>query len=131
MLGVWSGAWTEHPPFVECTGHYVLDIEWGDEAASGIRVTHVKHLYGDTGCKVWSPDAAPAPGCAKRWAVVGGDLRMASGGSQADAAHRVFGVQDAALTSPYSGMARHLVGHYARDRDIESVCYLFTPNLRR
>ena len=40
----------EHAPFVACTGHYVLDIEWGDEAAPGIRVTHVKHLYGDTGC---------------------------------------------------------------------------------
>jgi hypothetical protein len=40
----------EHAPFVPCTGHYVLDIEWGDEAAPGIRVTHVKHLYGDTPC---------------------------------------------------------------------------------
>jgi transposase len=25
----------EHAPFVACTGHYVLDIEWGDEAAPG------------------------------------------------------------------------------------------------
>jgi hypothetical protein len=41
----------EHAPFVACTGHYVLDIEWGDEAAPGICVTHVKHLYGDTGCE--------------------------------------------------------------------------------
>ncbi|MGF1613148.1 MAG: IS66 family transposase, partial [Gammaproteobacteria bacterium] len=40
----------EDAPFVPCTGHYVLDIEWGDEAAPGIRVTHVKHLYGDTTC---------------------------------------------------------------------------------
>jgi hypothetical protein len=23
----------ERAPFVACTGHYVLDIEWGDEAA--------------------------------------------------------------------------------------------------
>jgi hypothetical protein len=37
----------------------VLDIpaclpagrDWGDEAAPGIRVTHFKHLYGDTGCR--------------------------------------------------------------------------------
>jgi len=40
----------EHAPFVACTGHYVLDIDWGDEAAPGIRVTHTKHLYGDTCC---------------------------------------------------------------------------------
>ena len=40
----------EHAPFVAYTGHDVLDIEWGDEAAPGIRVSHVKHLYGDTGC---------------------------------------------------------------------------------
>ena len=45
----------EHAPFVACTGHYVLDIDWGDEAAPGIRVTHTKHLYGDTGCGCGHP----------------------------------------------------------------------------
>jgi hypothetical protein len=38
------------PPFVACTGHYLFGIDWGDEAARGIRVTHIKHLDGEMCC---------------------------------------------------------------------------------
>lgn len=51
----------EQAPFVACTGHYVLDIEWGDEAAPGIRVTHDPAPHWRHGLWVWSPDAAPVP----------------------------------------------------------------------
>jgi transposase len=40
----------EEAEFVAQTGHYVIDIEVGNETESGIRVTNIKHIYGDTIC---------------------------------------------------------------------------------
>ncbi len=36
--------------FTARTGHYVIDIEMGEEGQPGIRVTNTKHIYGDTVC---------------------------------------------------------------------------------
>jgi transposase len=40
----------EEVKFVVRTGHYIIDIELGNEKAPGIQVTNTKHLYGDTIC---------------------------------------------------------------------------------
>lgn len=36
--------------FTARTGHYVIDIDMGEEEQPGIRVTNTKHIYGDTVC---------------------------------------------------------------------------------
>jgi transposase len=40
----------EDAEFMARTGHYVVDIELGNETEPGIRVTNTKHIYGDTIC---------------------------------------------------------------------------------
>jgi hypothetical protein len=40
----------EDSKFIARGGHYVVDIEVGDESNPGIRVTNTKHIYGDTTC---------------------------------------------------------------------------------
>lgn len=41
---------TAESDFVAVTGHYVIDIERGDKENLGIRLTNIKHIYGDTVC---------------------------------------------------------------------------------
>jgi len=40
----------EEDRFLAHTGYYVIDIEVGEQAQPGLRVSHTKHLYGDTIC---------------------------------------------------------------------------------
>lgn len=53
--------------------------------------------------------------------MVSRDLGVASGRTRADGAHRVFGVEVAALVSSYPRISRHLIAGDARDRDAELV----------
>ena len=40
----------EDSPFTACTGLYVADVEFRPDGIPGMRLTHVKHVYGDVEC---------------------------------------------------------------------------------
>lgn len=40
----------EESEFVATTGHYVIDIKMGNQQKPEIRLTNIKHIYGDTRC---------------------------------------------------------------------------------
>ncbi len=112
----------EHAPFVACTGHYVLNIDWGDEAAPGIRVTHTKHLYGDTCCGCGHQTRRLPQRAEKdvQWSVEISEGHLVGPGLMALIV--CLALRMRLSRARIRELLGTWLGTYARDRDIESVC---------